>query len=186
MTSGMLRTPRPINAALCVNKNMRNVAVILLMFLSVGCTRTENGIVFGTPDYEKRDISVSDVDLSILRKADELLSNEAQWDKSSVRKCSESHRLSLYCALEKASVEIMGKYVHRQAGLQEVRFVIDDKYKSRWKVHRLADFNTHPDTTFSDVKLVLKEAIISVEGKLTHNIYMTPLVNSTKLSGNQK
>ena len=81
----MLRTPRPINAALCVNKNMRNVAVILLMFLSVGCTRTENGIVFGTPDYEKRDISVSDVDLSILRKADELLSNEAQWDKSSSR-----------------------------------------------------------------------------------------------------
>ena len=148
---------------------MRKFYVILLIFLSVGCTKTENGIVFGTPDYEKRDISVSDVDLLILRKADELLSSERQWDKSSVRKCSESYRLSLYCALEKASIEIMGKYVHRQAGLQEVRFIIDDKYKARWKVHRLADFNAHSDTAFLDVKLVLKEAIISVEGKLSNN-----------------
>ena len=148
---------------------MKYVAATLLLLLSVGCTKTENGIVFGTPDYEQRSIAVSKVDLSILKRADELLSSETQWDKSSVRKCGESHKLSLYCALEKASIEIMGEYVHRQAGLQEVRFAIDDKYKSRWKVHRLADFNAHPDTTFFDVKSVLNEAILSVEGKLAHN-----------------
>lgn len=154
---------------LCANKTMRYIAASLLVILSIGCTKTENGIVFGTPGYEKRDIVVSEVDLSILEKADELLSNETQWDKSSARKCGDSHKLSLYCALEKASIEILGKYVHRQAGLQEVRFVIDDKYKNRWRVHRLSDFNVHPDTTFYDVKAVLKEAISTVEDKLAHN-----------------
>ena len=148
---------------------MRYIATSILILLLIGCTKTENGLVFGTPDYEKRDISVSEVDLLILKKADELLANEKQWEKSSVRKCGESQSLSLYCALEKASIEIMGKYVHRQAGLQEVRFVINDKYKGRWKVHRLADFNAHSDTTFYDVKSVLKEAILAVEGKLAHN-----------------
>lgn len=148
---------------------MKYTVFALLLFLSLSCTKTENGIVFGTPNYERRDISVSYVDLSILRKADELLSNKTNWDKNSDRKCAESEKSNLYCALEKASIEIMGKYVHRQAGLQEVRFVIDDQYKSRWKVHRLADFNAHQDTTFFDVKSVLKKAIISVEGKLAHN-----------------
>lgn len=159
----------PVKAALCTDKSLRHIAAPILILLLIGCTKTENGILLGTPDYEKRSISVSEMDLSILKTADELLANETQWNKSSVRKCTEPLKLSLYCALEKASIVIMGKYVHRKAGLQEVRFVIDDKYKGRWKIHRLADFNAHPDTTFNDVKSVLKEAISAIEVKLAHN-----------------
>jgi hypothetical protein len=56
--------------------------------------------------------------------------------------------------------------MHRQPALQEIRFVIEDNYKNRWSVHRLADFNAHPDTTFNDVKLVIAKAVGTVKSKL--------------------
>jgi len=131
-----------------------------------GCYQTENGLVFGKPAYEKRNIKISAVDLEILLKADALLKDEAVWRKDAVRVCAESANLNLYCVLERASIEVTGKFEHRQPALQEVRFVIDDYYKSRWSVHRLADFNAHPDTSFNDVKWVIAKAIDTVNSKL--------------------
>ncbi len=122
--------------------------------------------MFGAPDYEKRDIEVSQVDLDILLRANELLSDEAEWTKDPIRDCQEFTKLSLYCTLVRASVEIAGDYVHRKPALQEVRFVIDDYYKSRWNAHRLADFNAHPDTSFEDIKSVISMAIDAVSLKL--------------------
>lgn len=144
------------------------LSVLLLFTLaaSSGCTRTAKGIQFGLPGYENRNIAVSEVDLSILEIADNLLSEESAWSRRSDRECEEGQPLSLFCALESASYKVLGKYEHRQAALQEVRFVIDDRFKNRWTKHRLADFNTHPDTTFFDVKTVLKVAIQTVEKKL--------------------
>jgi len=137
-----------------------------IIFGVIGVYKTENGIVFGLPDYEKKDIHVSQVDLDILIKADELLSNENSWRKVQVSDCSKSRKLDLYCALEEASVEVMGKYVHRQPALQEVRFVIDDHYRERWTKHRLIDFNTYKETSFEDIKSVLSKAIAMAKEKL--------------------
>lgn len=142
-----------------------SIIVAIAFFLS-SCSMTENGLVFGTPDYEKRDIAVSKIDLNILIEANSILKSEDTWLKDSVRTCDESSKLNLYCALEKASVEIMGKYVHRQPALQEVRFAIDDNYRDRWDKHRLADFNGHPKTEYKDVKAVIAIAINTVERKL--------------------
>lgn len=132
---------------------------------------TESGLVFGTPDYESRNIEVTSVDLSILKRADELLSEEIRWEKNSMRACRVSGKLNLYCALERASIEVMGKHVHRQPALQEVRFVIDDNFEDRWASHRLADFNAHRETTFGDIKFVLNKAIFIVKSKILHNSY---------------
>ena len=147
------------------------LAVLVILAYAGGCRlyKTENGLVFGIPDYEKRDIHVSHVDLDILIKANELLPNESAWRKSYVSDCSQSNTLDLYCALETASVIVMGKYVHRQPALQEVRFAIDDNYKDRWDKHRLVDFNSHSDTSFADIKHVLNVAISTVRRKITHN-----------------
>lgn len=143
------------------------VALVAVAYASgYGLYKTENGLVFGLPDYEKRDIRVSQVDLDILVKADELLPNESVWRKERVSDCSLSIKLDLYCALEKASVDVVGKYAHRQPALQEVRFVIDDNYKDRWKEHRLLDFNSHKNTRFSDIKSVLNIAISTIRWKL--------------------
>lgn len=132
----------------------------------IGVYKTENGIVLGLPDYEKRDIRVSQVDLDILTKADAFLSNESRWRKGRASNCSQPEKLDLYCALERASVEVMGKYIHRQPALQEVRFSIDDHYRDRWEKHRLMDFNSNKNTSFEDVKSVLAQAIAAVKGKL--------------------
>lgn len=146
---------------------MKRVVLFVMLLLALsGCYQTENGVVFGRPNYEERNNAVSKIDLDILLKADELLKNETIWRKDAVRLCSESSNLNLYCALEKASIEVTGKYTHRQPALQEVRFVIDSYYKDRWSVHRLADFNAHPDTSFDDVKLVIAKATETVKQKL--------------------
>lgn len=148
---------------------MRYSFIFLIVITFSGCLyQTENGVVFGKPSYENRDIEVTVVDLKILERADELLS-EANWTKDSLRVCSGSEKLNLYCALEKASIEVNGIYKHRQAALQEVRFAIDDHYRSHWSKHRLGDFNGNEFTTFSDIKRVLTVAKDSVISKLKHN-----------------
>jgi len=148
---------------------MKKLLTLVLIVTLCGCTKTENGLVFGIPDYEKRDIHVSQVDLDILTRADHLLSSERVWEKGHPEDCSDAQKMDLFCALEKASVDVMGKYVHRQPALQEVRFVIDDIYKSRWSKHRLIDFNSHQDTSFEDIKSVLNKAISTVRYKISHD-----------------
>lgn len=150
---------------------MYSIVTVLLLgsfiiFGVMGIYKTENGIVLGLPNYEKRDILVSQIDLDILMKADSLLSSENSWRKNHELSCQNTKELDLYCALEKASIQVMGKYVHRQPALQEVRFTIDDNYRTRWTKHRLIDFNTNKDTSFEEIKFVLSKSISTVKGKL--------------------
>jgi hypothetical protein len=141
----------------------------MLLILLTGCYQTENGIVFGKPAYEKRDISVTEVDLKILELADQLLSTEASWSNDNGANCNTNKKYSLLCALHEASVRVVGTYEHRRAALQEVRFAIDDFYKNYWQVHRLRDFNSNSKTTFSNIKFVIKEAKIRTKNKLAKN-----------------
>lgn len=147
---------------------MYNVIALALIFTSLfSCTITENGLVFGVPEYEKRDIDVTQNDLEILLKTRELLVSKNSWVKNSIRECSGSSPYSLYCALEFASKIVDGKYIHRRPALQEVRFAIDDRFNERWKVHRLADFNAHQDTSHADVIKVIEIALERVKDKLS-------------------
>jgi hypothetical protein len=41
----------------------------------------------GKPDYEKRSMAVTEVDLNILQAADKLLSNEDNWFRDNDRNC---------------------------------------------------------------------------------------------------
>ncbi len=145
---------------------MKYIPLISILLLLTGCYRTENGLVIVKPDYEKRNIQVTGKDLKILLRANALLANANTWSRSSERECSNREPYSLYCALKKSSIEIDGRYVHRQPALQEVRFAIDDLYRNSWKSHRLADFNSNKETTFSDIEKVLSLAIERVSRKL--------------------
>lgn len=145
---------------------MKYLLVVFLILIISGCYRTENGLVFGKPEYEKRNISVTEMDLNILLRANDLLIDERSWSRKNERECNNQEPYSLYCALEKSSVEINGSYVHRQPALQEVRFAIDDLYGGYWEAHRLADFNVNRRTSFLDIKKVLSVAIERVRKKL--------------------
>jgi len=156
------------------------IGTIALAFATVGligCAVNRNDtlpiffdgtrIVWGTPAYEQRTIAVSHIDLNVLVKARALLADQSHWERYSQRSCEPASFRSLFCALQIAQMEITGTYDHRLPAMQEVRFVIDDLFPERWTAHRLADFNSHPQTTFEDILLVLDTAISAVEAKLT-------------------
>jgi hypothetical protein len=100
---------------------------------------------------------VTTVDLQIVKRAREILGSESKWNRADNRICpAEAKTVSLYCALERATIEASGKKEHRRAALQEVRFVIDEITAGRDYHHRLMDYNNDPTTTFADVQEVLR------------------------------
>jgi hypothetical protein len=84
---------------------------------------------------------------------------------------------SLFCALHKSSVEVLGTYDHRRAALQEVRFSIEAVTKGREFEHRLMDFNNLPETTLADVQRVLDMAVDKVQERLNSATAKSALPN---------
>ena len=121
-----------------------------------------------SPAFERRDQPVTKEDLLILEKADKILSDETKWNRKDDRTCRpEDKTWSLFCALQKASIEVLGKYDHRRVALQEVRFIIEDLLKGKEYEHRLMEYNNLSTTQFSDIKKVLKQATDKVAARLS-------------------
>ena len=98
---------------------------------------------------------VSKADIQIVKRAREILSSPAEWNRADTRECpAEEKTFSLYCALEKATEEVSAHFEHRGAAMQEARFVIDDIAPNRDYNHRLMDYNNDPTTTFADIQKV--------------------------------
>jgi hypothetical protein len=117
-------------------------------------------------ELERRDQPVTDEDLRILQRADQVLSSPAVWNRHDTRLChSTDTTWSLFCALEKASLEVLGEYRHREVALQEVRFAIDDDIGIDLE-HRLMDYNNLASTSFEDIKEVLTVAKAHVSARL--------------------
>ena len=120
-------------------------------------------------DLERRDDSVSEEDVEILEGATRLLVDESGWNRSDDRKCDddeETGKRSLFCALQEASIEVLGEYNHRRVALQEVRFAIEDVADGREFAHRLMGFNNLPETTLADIHDVLRISTERVVARL--------------------
>jgi len=114
-----------------------------------------------SPQLEQRDLPVTSDDLRILEKADSLLKDESVWNRQDDRECEDDEatgKRSLFCALQKACIEVLGQYEHRRVALQEVRFAVEDATRGRAFEHRLRDFNNLPETGLVDIKRVLRVA----------------------------
>ena len=112
--------------------------------------------------------AVTKIDLQIVKRAREILNSESKWNRADNRVCpAEAKTVSLYCALQTATVEVGGKAEHRGAALQEARFVIDEIARDRNYEHRLMNYNNDRTTTFSDIQEVLRitESLISLRLK---------------------
>jgi hypothetical protein len=118
---------------------------------------------------ENRNLVFDSSDLKIIQRANAILASSSIWNKQDDRECNDdisNGHYSLYCALYKASIEITGVYVHRRAAMQIVRFTLEKYENGRVKNHRLMDWNNHPNTTFDEVKKVLRESIETVKQRL--------------------
>ncbi len=135
--------------------SIRSILLILVFFaaLVAGCGGGEKP---ATPE-----------DLRILDRAQTLLANENNWNRHDTRDCpAKETRLSLFCALKAASIEVMGEYDHRLLALEEVRMAIEEVSGGREFEHRLMDFNNLPETSLADIHKVLALARGRVAAKL--------------------
>jgi len=121
---------------------------------------------------ENKALVFDSTDLKIVQEANRILSDETKWNKDDDRTCFDdihNDKYSLFCALYKASVDVAGEYKHRRAVMQQVRFIIDERNQGRVINHRLMDWNNHPETSFEEVKQVLKETEGIIETQLKNN-----------------
>ena len=125
-----------------------------------------------SPGYSRVRPPVTKADLQIVRRAREILDSPSKWNRADNRECPAGAKtFSLYCALEKATVEVVGKAEHRGAALQQARFVIDEIAADRKYEHRLMKYNNDPATTFADIQEVLRitESLIALRLKANGN-----------------
>jgi hypothetical protein len=118
-------------------------------------------VLIGLFVLERRDRPVTADDLRILTRTKALLQNDQVWNRNDDRECADdesSGKRSLFCALQKATIEVLGEYDHRRAALQEVRFAIEDATRGQDFEHRLRDYNNLPQTRLSDIWRVLDVA----------------------------
>lgn len=106
-------------------------------------------------------------DLAILDGALGILASEQVWDRADDRICNAGDTtFSLFCALQRASITVLGVYEHRRTPLQEVRFAVEEASVGRQYDHRLRDYNNDPATTLADVRHVLQVARERVAARL--------------------
>ena len=121
------------------------------------------------PQLEQRDQPVTADDLAILVRAEALLRDDSVWNRKDDRECKDDEatgKRSLFCALQKACIDVLGLYDHRRVALQEVRFAVEDATRGRDFEHRLRDFNNLPETRLEDIKKVLQVAKERVRARL--------------------
>jgi hypothetical protein len=116
-------------------------------------------------DSRKRPVDRQD--LMILDSADVRLSGALVWDRADDRKCGpQDETFSLYCSLYFGSMDTIGEYQHRRTALQEIRFAIEDATDGREFDHRMMDFNNLSETSFDNVKDIIKTAKARVQSRL--------------------
>jgi hypothetical protein len=157
------------------NKCMLGLLVVMLFPVVVAgvgqnsTPQTPLGVEFtpSSDDLERRDQAVTDEDLKILERADQILKSAAVWNRHDTRECKPQDKTwSLFCAMEKASLDVLGEYRHREVALQEVRFAVEDATKGIEFEHRMMDYNNLETTKFEDIKKILAVATGRVRARL--------------------
>ena len=109
--------------------------------------------------------SVSDTDISILKKAKEIILSKPFRNLEADRVCDDdiaTGNFSFYCALYYAALEVDGIYRHRRPAMQAVRKELVRRYPGKY-VHRIRDINNNPEITNEE----LIEVLDVVVNKLT-------------------
>jgi very-short-patch-repair endonuclease len=106
-----------------------------------------------------RQLPPTEADIRIIDRALVLLSSREVWNKEDNRQCpTGQQKLSLFCAMMQATTEVSGGVHYRQPAMQKVREVLNEVGVGRFKLHRIMDYNNHPDTTLDEVHALLREA----------------------------
>lgn len=116
-------------------------------------------IVFIADIYDWPPQSPTKHDSAIIARTIELLQSDAVWYKYDDRHCdNDAKKLSLYCAIQKASYDVSGDFHHESAVMEAVRDAISGKNTDVKYSHILMDFNNSASVSLIDVHAVLNQA----------------------------
>jgi len=114
----------------------------------------------------KREVAPSSIDREIILEAKQVLAGRAAWNRADNRQCPASAASwSIYCALEKATIDVAGAFHHRRPALQIVRQIVDERTAGRPYEHRLMDYNNDPTTTLADVQGLFDESLRRIDAQ---------------------
>jgi hypothetical protein len=108
----------------------------------------------------KLEVPPNRVDREILERAATIITSDEVWNRADDRKCpAAATTWSIYCAVERAQLDIVGAFHHRRPAGELVREIVEGRTKDRNYSHRMMDYNNDPTTHLSDVKSLFAEAI---------------------------
>jgi hypothetical protein len=107
-----------------------------------------------------KEIPAGALDREILERAAKIIASDSVWNRADNRKCpATATTWSIYCAVEKAEIEVTGGFHHRRPAGELVREIVDERAKNRNYSHRMMDYNNDPMTTLADVRSLFAEAL---------------------------
>jgi hypothetical protein len=106
------------------------------------------------------EVPPNELDRKIAQRAAAILSSDSMWNRADDRKCpATATTWSIYCAMERATIEITGAFHHRRPALEVVRKIVEDRSVGRQYQHRLMEYNNDPSTHLDDVQSLFAEAL---------------------------
>jgi hypothetical protein len=111
---------------------------------------------------------VPKTELEILKRVRALLDSPAKWNRASTQDCpADAPTIGLYCAFQRASIEVSGKFYDDGLAIQETRRVISETAPNRKKYQaRLIDYNNDPTVSLADLQKLLQV----VQDRLTKSL----------------
>jgi hypothetical protein len=112
--------------------------------------------------------AIAALDLRIVDRARELLSAPDKWNRTDTRQCPpKATRVSLYCALELATLEIAGAFDHRGTVMDDARDALADVTPNHPDYgHWLMGYNNDSTTTFIDIARVLEATRVRIAKRI--------------------
>jgi hypothetical protein len=129
---------------------------------------TPSGIAFELDGVHE--VSPNALDAQIIRRAAEILSSPAVWNRADDRKCPPNATTwSIFCAGVRAVEEVAGGtggghgIDHRRPALEVIRCVVEDRSNGRSYHHNLMGYNNDSTTTFTDMQNLFSEALRTMD-----------------------
>ncbi|HEY6358526.1 MAG TPA: hypothetical protein VIX35_09800 [Vicinamibacterales bacterium] len=110
------------------------------------------------------EVPANALDREILQHAAAIITSDAVWNRADNRKCAPTATTwSIYCAEERASIDVTGGFHHRRPALELVRQLVDERSQGKSYTHRLMDYNNDSSTHLEDVRSLFAEAIARIK-----------------------
>jgi hypothetical protein len=111
-----------------------------------------------------QEVPPNGLDREILQHAAAIITADSAWNRADNRKCAPTAKTwSIYCAEERASIEVTGGFHHRRPAMELVRQIVDERSRGKSYPHRLMGYNNDPSTRLEDVRSLFAEAIARIK-----------------------